>query len=407
MRSRIVNLLSPRGYLEWTVRRPAIAIAVALAVSVFFAWQIPHLSFKTSVYDLEIEDLAETLRYQDFKKVFGSDEIIRIVVKADDVFDDATFAGITALADAVAKIDGVRRVVSLPGIKQAVDPSGSWDLKKFYAVISPVELFKKNLLADDRKSTALTLVLRSDSDPDRIVSQVQRLISAAEKDFPIYQVGMPLVSQALVKFTEKDFFRLPPITFFLIAVVLYLLFRKILYILIPLGCVSMAMVWTFGLMALLKTPLSMLTMIVPVFLIAVGTAYCLHIVAEYLTCIRRADSPRAAAIETFTTISFPTAIAVLTTIIGLGSLLVNRIPTIHEFAVFSCFGMLSLLVITLGVLPAAMALMPLPSEKRLPESRTPDFFDRFIEKIIHIDLNKQKIALPILGAIVVVSAIGI
>ncbi|MGB8425263.1 MAG: hypothetical protein WCD88_05745 [Desulfobacterales bacterium] len=79
MRSRIVNLLSPRGYLEWTVRRPAIAIAVALAVSVFFAWQIPHLSFKTSVYDLEIEDLAETLRYQDFKKVFGSDEIIRIV----------------------------------------------------------------------------------------------------------------------------------------------------------------------------------------------------------------------------------------------------------------------------------------------------------------------------------------
>ena len=218
---------------------------------------------------------------------------------------------------------------------------------------------------------------------------------------------MPLISRALVSFTEKDFFRLPPITFFLIAVILFFLFRKVQYILIPLVCVSLALVWTFGLMALLKIPLSMLTMIVPVFLIAVGTAYCLHIVSEYLTCIHEADSPQAASKATFTNISFPTVLAVLTTIIGLGSLLVNRIPTIREFALFSCFGMFSLLVITLGVLPAALALIPLPTEKRYQEKRAPDFFDRFIESVIHIDLNKQKIALPILGAIVLVCLLGI
>jgi uncharacterized protein len=407
MPSRIVKLLSPSGYLEFTVRRPAVAIGIALAVSVFFAWQIPDLSFKTSIYDLEIEDLPETTRYEEFKKLFGSDEIIRIVIKADNVFETATFAKISALAEAVSKIDGVRRVVSLPGIKQALDLTGNWSLEKFYAVVSPVLLFKKNLFSEDRKATALTLVLASDSDPDRIIPQVERLISAAGKDFPIYQVGMPLITQALVTFTEKDFFRLPPITFFLIAVVLFFLFRKVHYILVPLVCVSLVLVWTFGLMALLKTPLSMLTMIVPVFLIAVGTAYCLHIVSEYLTCIREADSPQAASTATFTTISFPTAVAVLTTVIGLGSLLVNRIPTIREFAVFSGFGMLSLLVITLGVLPAALALVPLPTEKRSRQKRTPDFFDRFIEKIIHTNLNNQKVALPILGAIVVVCSLGI
>lgn len=407
MRSRIAKLLSPGGYLEWTVRRPAAVIGVALAVTVYFAWQIPHLSFKTSIYDLEIEDLPETARYQDFKKLFGSDEIIRVVVKADNVFETATFAEITALAEAVSKIDGVRRVVSLPGIKQALDLSASWSLEKFYTVVSSVRLFNRNLFSDDRKTTALTLVLKSDSDPDLIIPQVERLISTAGKDLSIYQVGMPLISRALVRFTEKDFFRLPPITFLLIAVILFFLFRKVQYILIPLVCVSLALVWTFGLMALLKIPLSMLTMIVPVFLIAVGTAYCLHIVSEYLACIREADSPRAASKATFTNISFPTVLAVLTTIIGLGSLLVNRIPTIREFALFSCFGMFSLMVITLGVLPAALALVPLPFEKRYQEKRAPDFFDRFIERVIYIDLKKQKVALPILGAIVVVCSIGI
>lgn len=407
MRSRIVKLLSPSGYLEWIVRRPAVAIAIALAASVFFAWQIPRLSFKTSIYDLQIEDLPETTRYEDFKKLFGSDEIIRIVVKTDDVFETATFAKVSELAEAVSKIDGVRRVVSLPGIKQAIDLTGNWSLEKFYAVVSQVRLFKKNLFSDDRKTTALTLVLKADSDPDQIIPQVERLISTAGNGFSIYQVGMPLISQALVRFTEKDFFRLPPITFLLIAVILFVIFRKVRYILIPLGCVCLVLIWTFGLMALLETPLSMLTMIVPVFLIAVGTAYCLHIVSEYLACIREVDSPQAASIATFANISFPTALAVLTTIIGLGSLLVNRIPTIREFALFSCFGMFSLLVITLGVLPAVLALIPLPFEKRYQEKRAPDFFDRLIEKIIHIVLNKQKVAFSILGAIVVICSIGI
>jgi predicted RND superfamily exporter protein len=43
----------------------------------------------------------------------------------------------------------------------------------------------------------------------------------------------------------------------------------------------LCLIWTFGIVSIFKVPLSILTMIVPVFLIAVGTAYCLHILAEY------------------------------------------------------------------------------------------------------------------------------
>jgi predicted RND superfamily exporter protein len=75
--------LSPREILERIVRRPLVVMLTITVVTVFFAWQIPHLSFQTSVYDLQIEDLPETARYEDFKKLFGSDEIIRIVVASD------------------------------------------------------------------------------------------------------------------------------------------------------------------------------------------------------------------------------------------------------------------------------------------------------------------------------------
>ncbi|MBW2442502.1 MAG: histidine kinase, partial [Deltaproteobacteria bacterium] len=99
--------------LEWTIRKPLIVISIILAITLFFAWQIRFLSFKTSIYDLQIEDLPETVRYEDFKKLFGSDEIIRVVVKADNVFDAATFRKIEQLADNAARIEGIRRVISL------------------------------------------------------------------------------------------------------------------------------------------------------------------------------------------------------------------------------------------------------------------------------------------------------
>ena len=128
--------LSFKAMLEWTLRRPLVVIAIILAVTLFFAWQIRNLSFKTSIYDLQIEDLPETVRYADFKKLFGSDEIIRVVVKSENVFDALTFRKIEQLAENAAQIDGVRRVISLAGIKKAVDVTGNWSMEKFYAVVS-------------------------------------------------------------------------------------------------------------------------------------------------------------------------------------------------------------------------------------------------------------------------------
>ncbi|UCE52059.1 MAG: histidine kinase, partial [Desulfobacterales bacterium] len=143
-------------------------------ITLFFAWQIPHLSFKTSIYDLQIENLPETARYEDFKKLFGSDEIIRVVVKCENVFDSQTFRKIEQLSEAAAEIDGVRRVISLAGIKKAVDITGDWRMDKFSAVVSGVDLFRKNLFSADGKTTALTLVLKTEADPDIVIKSLRQ-----------------------------------------------------------------------------------------------------------------------------------------------------------------------------------------------------------------------------------------
>jgi len=396
-----------RQMFVWILKRPLIVIFMIAAITFFFAWRLPDLSFKTSIYDLQVEDLPETAQYNSFKKIFGSDEIIRVVIKCDNVFGPITFRKLEQLADTAAAIEGVRRVISLPGVKKAVDVSGNLSMEKFSTLVAPVDLFRKNLISTDRKTTALTLVLKNDADPDKVIHRVRQMLSDGPPDLMLYQIGMPLVSEALANFTKRDFFRLPPLTFLLIAIILFCLFRRAQYILLPLASVGLALVWTFGFMTYLRIPLSMLTMIVPVLLVAVGTAYCLHIVSEYLACQGEAASPTEAVAKTYSNIALPTCLAVLTTAVGLGSLLVNRISAIQEFAIFSCFGIFSILIIVMTFLPAALSFIPLAAQGPKKEIDATPYFNRFIEKIIDLDLNHQKIVLPVIGVVVLICVIGI
>jgi len=401
--------------LERMLQRPVAVILAVLLITALFAWRIPYLSFKTSVYDLIIEDLPETARYEAFKEIFGSDELIRVVVKAENLFDAATYKQLEELVAKAEKIEGVRRVISLPGVKNAVDLSGKWELSRFSDVLDDVDLFNKNLYSSDGKSTILTLVLENGADPDAVIAAVKQMIADAPDSMSLYQIGMSLVSQAMAELTEKDFFRLPPITFLLIALVLFLLYRRLMYVILPLACVGIALIWNFGLMSLTGIPLSMLTMIVPVFLIAVGTAYCLHIISEYLMQAKEAASPVQASIGTFRSITLPTTLAVATTLVGLGSLMVNRITAIQEFAIFACLGIASFLFVLLTFLPAVMALIPLPKGEKVTdvgkEAEAGNDKDGLIERLLDIiaviDIKYQKFTLPLIAALIVFCIIGI
>jgi predicted RND superfamily exporter protein len=330
-----------------------------------------------------------------------------VLIRGQNIFDPNTFAEVQRVAEAAAGIKGVRRVISLPGIKGTVGISKEWTLEEFSEIIRPVDLFLRNLVSEDQRSTIITLVLEDQAPNDGVLKALRQIISHAPKDLTAYPIGMPLVSEALAKYTAQDLKRLPPITLAIIVIILILLFRNAACIFLPLMTVILSQVWTFGLMAWLGIPLSMLTMIVPVFLIAVGTAYCLHLCSEYLQASQNASSPGQAVRLTFTRLTFPTVLAVFTTIIGIGSLFINKIPAIREFALFSCFGMASLLVIFLSAFPAALVLFPLPSAGGGSRNAMDRVFHRFIETVVSINLKHQRTSFAIILVAVIFCLLGI
>ena len=153
--------------------------------------------------------------------------------------------------------------------------------------------------------------------------------------------------------------------------------------------------------------LSMLTMIVPIFLIAVGTAYCMHIMAEYVRASAEPDSPAQAAADGISGVWFPTILAVLTTLVGLCSLLVNRIQAIREFAVFAGIGIVFLLIVMFTFVPAVLALFPAPSKAGSSDPGKGGLIKLLVDLIVRINLNHQGVSLLLIIMATLFSLYGI
>jgi len=382
-------------------------LCVIIAMTVLFAAFIPRLEFKTSTHDLVIETLPENRQYELFKEIFGSEEIIRVVIKCDNVFDPLNFQKIAELEASAKTIAGVQRVIGLPSIRTAVDLSGKWSMEKFSAFVSGADLFKENLISDDHRTTLITLVLKADANQNAVIDAVRALIDATDPQIQLYQIGMPLISRALAQFSQQDFLRLPPFTFLIIALMLLLIFKRALYAFIPLSCVCLCLIWTFGAVAMLNVPLSILTMIVPVFLIAVGTAYCLHVLETYREACRTERTAIDATILTYTQMSLPTLLAIATTLLGLASLFVNRISAIREFALCACIGMVAFLILIVTYLPVFLSFIPPDAPHPEKKTQPPSTLDRFIGWIVDLNLNHQRTTLIALIGIALLAGSGL
>ena len=397
--------LNMRKIIRTLIHTPMATLAALLAVTLLFASQLPKLRIETSLYDLIIQDLPESIEYAAFKERFGNEEIILVAVRSEEsVFNGDTFARVRNISDSLTELEGVDKIVSLPEIKKAMDLTDQWSLEDFRAVLAPVSLFRRNILSLDEKTTVMCLMLKDVKYKETLIREVDRIIHDAAGGLTVYQIGIPVIGEALEQTTLRDFKVLPGITLGIISLVLFFCFRNARGILLPLSTVLMSLVWTFGLMAWSETPVSMVTMIAPILMIALGTAYTLHIMSHYFSLARSRIPPEEAVLECMVQLSLPTFVTSITTIIGFASLLVSRIDSIQQFAAFSCFGIVSIVVCSFALIPAVLVKLPPPSALTLPSHE--DYFQRFIKHVITLNRDHQKIILITVFALTVLALIG-
>jgi predicted RND superfamily exporter protein len=157
---------------------------------------------------------------------------------------------------------------------------------------------------------------------------------------------------------RRDLARFTPIAFGLVVLVLWFSFRTVRGIIMPIATVLIALVWTLGIMVLAGKTITLGTVILPPLLLVVGSSYAIHVMARYYEQVA-AEAPVAELVpRAFGRVWLPLLISAFTTVVGFGSLMVNRITAIWDLGLFAVIGVLCVTMTALTFLPAMLQLMP-------------------------------------------------
>ena len=204
---------------------------------------------------------------------------------------------------------------------------------------------------------------------DRVNALMSHL--AKDTDGPVYVSGAKAVSGIVGRLLISDLALLFPIVILIIAIVLFISFRSVRGIFLPLGNVVLSVIWAMGLMGLLGQALSMATMILPIILIAVGTAYTIHVINRYYEELHHFDDKNDALEEAIAQVALPVFLAGVTTFIGFFSLVASRISALQMFGVLSALGILFALLLSLTFTPAIMSILGRPKTSKKTEQDSP------------------------------------
>ena len=360
-------------FARWLVRYPVLFVAANLLVTAVLGVYALRIRIESSLESVLPAGDPEVEYYTRVRATFGSDDVGVVGVRADDIFAPATVEKIARVTDALARISGVERVLS---IANAVDPAedvfkpprllpsippSSAEVQDLKQKLRNTPLYGKNLVADDFKGAAINVFFRNLTDAEYqdlgIDDKVGRVLEAETGPERFFYTGAAHVKQAAVEFMRHDLFRFTPIALLVILLVLWLSFWTVRGVVLPVVSVVMALVWTLGALVLDGKALTLGTFVLPPLLLVVGSSYAIHVMARYYEQVDLRAPREELVVRAFLRVWLPLLISAVVTAIGFGSLGVSRITAIRDLGLFAVVGIACLTCTSLGFLPAALELL--------------------------------------------------
>lgn len=172
--------------------------------------------------------------------------------------------------------------------------------------------------------------------------------------------GLPHLRASIVDKMLDDQVVLVPATLAVCLVLLFLAFRWLPGMLLPLAAVLVTAVMVMGAMAAAGQPLDILNNVVPALLISIGVCDSIHLLSRYREELRDGTERVAAAERTLRQMALACFLTSGTTAVGFGSLLVAETQMLRRFGVTAALGVLLAYVVTITFLPAAMTAFRAP-----------------------------------------------
>ena len=221
------------------------------------------------------------------------------------------------------------------------------------------------------------------------IKEIRDIIKEYSKNSKIYLGGIPMIADDMMSFIKNDIIIFGVGVLFFILATLWFIFKKIIWIIVPLSSCLFAVLIMIGVLGFLGWKVTVISSNFIALMLILTMAMNIHISTRFLQLKKEFPNLNKSKIIELTTskMFLPILYTVLTTICAFLSLIFSGIKPVIDFGWMMTVGLITSILTTFTLLPCLLSLYP---EKNLFEihhnkkSKITDFLENFTIKNINI-----------------------
>jgi len=422
-RDRIERLFTRWGH--FVVRWRWATLVLTLLVTAGLLSFVPNLRMDNAIEAFLMPDDPERVRYDEFRARFGRDNDVLVILHPPEIFDLGFLGTLKRFHEDVEReVPYVEDVTSLVNARNTYGnaeelvvedlmeawPETAADVVALEDRVLANPLYRDILIAGSGAYTTVTITPLTysptgstgdelaefdDADPDmgttfpdvltdtegkELVVALGKVIARyAGPDFEAHMVGGPVENFHLDNAMTRDVAVFQSLSILIIALLLFLLFRRISGVVLPVVVVNVAMLATLGIMAWIDMPMSTTLQILPAFLTVVGICDAIHILAIVYRQMDEGASREEAIPYALGHSGLAVVMTSVTTAAGLLSFSIAEMLPIAQLGIIAPIGVMLAMGYSLVLLPALLAVLRIKPRVAGDVRTRRGVTDRFLE----------------------------
>ncbi len=412
------------------ILRNRLPILIVLGLlTVFMGFQSRKIEMSYQYAPLLPDDDPVYQEYERFAEEFGNEGNLMVLGVQDTSFFDALhFQYWQKLSNDIENIRGVTSVISVSDAYQlnrdnkkrqfevlpvfrdsSINQDEIDSLRKIFEALP----FYKGLLYNEQTQTYL-LGITLDKEILESPARVELMQEIKEKglayeevtDNQLHYSGLPFIRVETAEMIKKELNMFIWLALGITAIIIFLFFRSFKVVIFSMLVVGVAVIWALGWQGIMGFKVTILTGMIPPLIIVIGIPNSVFLLNKFHHEFRNHGNKIKSLQRVIRKIGNATFLTNLTTASGFATFIFTSSDLLIEFGIMAAINIMMVFVLSLLMIPIIFSFLPDPEERHVQHLDRP-FFEKIIQRLIHISLNNKKVVFLATILLLVVGGTGI
>ena len=429
-------------YQNSILKNPKSILILLILALLSFGYHSKDFRLDASSETLLIEGDPDLAYLNEVTNLYGSKEFLILTYTPNEgMISDASINNLLSLKYKIQSLDWVDSVITLLDIP-LLDNSDAplqerlesfktlkdeeVDKTRGFKEILNSPVFRNFVISEDGKTSGIIVNIKPNKEIEDIqnrskeeieaykdlikkqnhenILEIRDVIKSYENTGKIFLGGIPMITDDMMTFIKSDIIVFGLGVLLFIIATLWFVFRKLIWIIVPISSCFFSVVIMMGLLGLLGWKVTVISSNFIALMLILTMAMNIHMSTRYLQLKNEFPNKNNLEILSLTTgkMFWPILYTVLTTIFAFLSLIFSGIKPIIDFGWMMTFGLITSFIITFTLLPALLNFAPSKniSVKKEEGSKITSFFS-------NVSQNNRNFVLITTAIVIISSVIGI